>query len=256
MTMFRHEPLPNPTTYFRLLRIIQGGFDESIVCEVSNWRVEDAPAYIAVSYVWGDPKEVSTITINSRPATVRTNCEYVLQQQAAASATVGYYLWVDAICIDQQNTTERSHQVALMGRIYSKAARVHACTGPHADDSRGIFTDTSPTGSLLSRIARIHLARINPQLKFVLQTICFLAARRERREHILNAYIAFLSRPYFGRVWILQELYVGGVVLFFCGDGHLPATHLEGLRRLMAFWRHQHSDITSSEDCEIHNRFP
>ncbi|OAL05191.1 HET-domain-containing protein, partial [Phaeosphaeriaceae sp. SRC1lsM3a] len=103
--------------------------DESIVCEVSNWRVEDAPAYIAVSYVWGDPKEVSTITINSRPATVRTNYEYVLQQQAPASATVGYYLWVDAICIDQQNTTKRSHQVALMGRIYSKATRVHACTG-------------------------------------------------------------------------------------------------------------------------------
>lgn len=99
-----------------------------------------------------------------------------------------------------------------MGRIYSKATRVHACTGPHADDSRGIFTATSPTGSLLSRIARIHLARINPQLKFVLQTLCFLAAERRTREKILNAYVAFLNRPYFGRVWILQELYLGGVV--------------------------------------------
>ncbi|OAG06026.1 HET-domain-containing protein [Paraphaeosphaeria sporulosa] len=30
-------------------------------------------------------------------------------------------LWVDAVCIDQSNTSERTYQVRMMDRIYSEA---------------------------------------------------------------------------------------------------------------------------------------
>lgn len=202
--IFEHVPLPDLDNYFRLLKITKGGFGQSVILELSQWPIEHAPAYIAVSYAWGDAHELSTLTINSKPAIVRRNCEYVLQQHSATSPIACHYLWVDAICIDQQNITERSHQVALMGRIYSKAVRVHACTGPHADDSHTIFTDMNSARLLLSRIYRLNAAQINPPLKYALQTMCFLATGERTRKTIVHAYLAFLRRPYFSRVWILQ----------------------------------------------------
>ncbi|KAH7384415.1 hypothetical protein DE146DRAFT_668554 [Phaeosphaeria sp. MPI-PUGE-AT-0046c] len=42
--VFRHKPLVDPDTHFRLLRILQGDFDHSIVCEVLEWPIDDAPA--------------------------------------------------------------------------------------------------------------------------------------------------------------------------------------------------------------------
>lgn len=38
-------------------------------------------------------------------------------------------LWMDAICINQSDTTEKGHQVALMGRIYRDTQRVVVCLG-------------------------------------------------------------------------------------------------------------------------------
>ena len=37
---------------------------------------------------------------------------------------------MDAICIDQKNESEKRHQIALMGKIYSSASQVLACIGP------------------------------------------------------------------------------------------------------------------------------
>src|SRR5580700_5121291 len=44
-------------------------------------------------------------------------------------------LWVDAICINQENITERNSQVQLMKSIYEKASRVLVWLGEEADDS-------------------------------------------------------------------------------------------------------------------------
>ena len=38
-------------------------------------------------------------------------------------------LWIDAICINQQNTNERSHAVAQMGNIYNKSLKCHCVAG-------------------------------------------------------------------------------------------------------------------------------
>jgi hypothetical protein len=246
---FQHKPLPEPHTHFRLLKIIQGGFDEHVICELSIWPINNAPPYIAISYVWGDPASVSTITVNSRPVTVRTNCEYVLQQQASASDTSQYYFWVDAVCIDQQSSTEKSHQVALMGRLFGNALHVYACVGPHYDDSQYLLDATGPTSPFFSRLCRnvVHhpfiddtpvpwgLSKSEVKGRW-LSILCLLTANARTRKRLLQAFVALLKRPYFSRVWILQELFLGKDISLCCGQSRTPIVYILAFNKLVNIW--------------------
>ncbi|KAH6839347.1 HET-domain-containing protein, partial [Alternaria alternata] len=134
--------LPNPATHIRLLIVFACGQADVSDIQISLISVPflDAPAYHAVSYTWGDSGSEEDITIcnsdngdskdrsnDRRQMTVRKNCANVLRQLAHFK-TANYY-WVDAICIDQINDTEKSHQVAMMGEIFSRADCVLSCVG-------------------------------------------------------------------------------------------------------------------------------
>ncbi|KEZ42283.1 hypothetical protein SAPIO_CDS6144 [Scedosporium apiospermum] len=45
------------------------------------------------------------------------------------------YIWIDALCIDQNNIPERNAQVAMMRDIYAKSSRIIIWLGSAADDS-------------------------------------------------------------------------------------------------------------------------
>ncbi|KAF2826042.1 hypothetical protein CC86DRAFT_293750, partial [Ophiobolus disseminans] len=126
-THFKHEPLRDSTTHIRLLEIIAGTLGETVTCQLTEWPIESAPSYYALSYTWGNPAATTYITVNKQAFSVRVNCEYALQQ-AFASMACKYY-WIDAVCIDQTSRQEKNHQVAMMGKLYRKAAHVFACVG-------------------------------------------------------------------------------------------------------------------------------
>lgn len=193
--IFKHDPLPEHTSYFRLLHIVRGDFGQHVECEISAWPINDAPPYYAISYTWGDPADTTEITVNGRPLVVRRNCEYVLQQ-AFASKTSQYF-WVDAICIDQ-TAEEKNHQVALMGEIYSGAEHVLACVGPHENDSEllpGILEEHHAILSRISEIQRsigIH-AWYNPiQLYPKLLVRCLLSMKPWSRQRVHRVFSSFM----------------------------------------------------------------
>ena len=82
------------------------------------------PEYDALSYVWGDPAQVGTITVDGKPLPIsqnlRTALRYVRQRDRP------YILWTDAICINQADEDEKYRQVRLMRQIYAKATCVRA----------------------------------------------------------------------------------------------------------------------------------
>jgi hypothetical protein len=82
--------------------------------------------YKCLSYMWGDPMPLHRISVNGKIMLVRENLFNFLDH---ASTKWGredppQSLWIDAICIDQENTTEKNHQVQRMGRIFSLASEV------------------------------------------------------------------------------------------------------------------------------------
>ena len=93
--------------------------------DVSN---TNGPAgYEALSYTWGSDVDSAYIFVaqNSR-LLVRRNVTQILRylRDGIAPGCTARTLWIDAICINQENPRETSQQVALMAGIYSRANMV------------------------------------------------------------------------------------------------------------------------------------
>jgi hypothetical protein len=244
---FQHEPLVDPQTHIRLLRITEGSLGQRVSCTLTTWPLEMAPSYTAISYTWGHPSNTSTILIDGKQKIVRRNCEYILHQAWAFNADSLF--WVDDICIDQSLTEEKNHQVSMMGDLYKKATRILACVGEHGDDSdflisilesrkpfftqlsEGIYTHEDE--STLEWTGNVPSLRKAPRFfDGLVRTSLF-----KNRGRISQAYGQFLKRPYFSRVWVLQELFSGnGRITLCCGMDHQPLMNFLALSLLVGHW--------------------
>jgi hypothetical protein len=121
-----------PGQAFRLLRILPA---TELKFELIHIEIAKAPAYVALSYVWGAPIFDHVITVDGHPFAVTGNLHAALASQSSRIRDEGNHLWVDAICINQEDISERSSQVSLMSRIYKSATHVLAWLGQASSDS-------------------------------------------------------------------------------------------------------------------------
>ncbi|OCL15273.1 heterokaryon incompatibility, partial [Glonium stellatum] len=89
--------------------------------------------YTALSYAWGNCDITQLITLNGRQSYITENLAIALRHMQHESE--GLVLWIDSICINQQDGLEKAYQVQRMAKIYSSAAIVLAWLGPARDDS-------------------------------------------------------------------------------------------------------------------------
>jgi hypothetical protein len=237
---YYYEPLPNPRTYIRLLQIQTCNFNATIQCTLTQWLHEEAPPYCAISYTWGDPNLTSTIGINLKSMIVRQNCEGALRQAHAAGPWA--YFWVDAICINQEDNAEKSHQVAIMASFYRQAIRVLVCVGQHDSHSLFVFAVLRWYNDYFTRMyerfTAIHNSQAATEWTFsTWKTAEDLSVKQSstmlgRRAQLEEAVHFFFKRPYFSRVWVLQELYMGnGRITICCGIDQQPFGPLFALTR-------------------------
>jgi hypothetical protein len=92
----------------------------------------DESQFEALSYVWGSQFGTEPLVCDGKQLLVTPNCKSALRHLRRGDAP--RTLWVDAICIDQENAKqsveERNAQVAMMGDIYAKARRTLCWFGP------------------------------------------------------------------------------------------------------------------------------
>jgi hypothetical protein len=106
---------------------------EQICCTLSLAQLETsdssaAPIYEALSYVWGKPIFSESIRLNDQEFLITPSLKYALScLRLKAQPRV---LWVDAVCINQSDVSERNQQVALMRDIYSQCQRDIAWLDP------------------------------------------------------------------------------------------------------------------------------
>ncbi|KXJ86418.1 heterokaryon incompatibility protein-domain-containing protein, partial [Microdochium bolleyi] len=172
----------------------------------------DLTPYEAVSYVWGDPDLCETITIDGRELAVTRNATEMLTSLRKGEHG---YLWIDAICINQRDIAERSHQVQQMSRIYALASKLIVYLGSPTTDTDLLMGSLSEVQSALGpdrhdfgeyeqEWARVQ-ERLNPEVPD--------AEQRQR-----NAVDDLLSRPYWERAWIVQEVSLPADGTVYCGD--------------------------------------
>lgn len=167
--------------------------------------------YLALSYCWGDTRITREIIVNGHSIHVTVNLEAALRQLRNCHCIKhGYKIWADAICIDQNNLEERGQQVSRMRDVYSSAWHVVIWLGADADDSPLAMTAVKhlsarmAMGNPLSGLYRTSRS-IDARPLFVIWSTYKSSLRKE----VYRALYHLLTRPYWRRLWILQEVALG-----------------------------------------------
>ncbi|KAK6854169.1 hypothetical protein PG995_009262 [Apiospora arundinis] len=127
---FKYSPLPS-TGYVRLVTLLQGS-GMPIRCRLEEHSVTELPQYDALSYTWGfqkcphdgsSPRGTRYIILNDLMFRVQDNLFSALMElrNGGRHGDQGLPIWIDAICINQDDDQEKSHQVGSMSLIYSSA---------------------------------------------------------------------------------------------------------------------------------------
>jgi hypothetical protein len=160
----------------RLATLAPGSYDDVLVIDLDVEVLSKTPfpEYEALSYTWGKDVSPREVIVNGKPLSTTANLDCALRHLRYEDRC--RVLWVDALCINQADVSERNHQVQLMRQVYSGAATVVIWLGPADgdDDAR------------------------------VLHNI-----RMQEKDWDIGAFGALAricNRPWFRRVWIVQEL--------------------------------------------------
>jgi len=120
----------------RLLELLPDRQRAPVRC---NFRVEalnDASiSYVALSYAWaeGDPSVRKTIFVDNQPVEVSWTLFGAIQRLRPSRSGQSLFLWVDALCINQDDPLEKTQQVDIMHRIYTQCAEVAVWLGGLGD---------------------------------------------------------------------------------------------------------------------------
>ena len=163
----------------------------------------------ACSYVWGDSEPSQVILINDGLFRVRQNLHDFLLQMRKDNFLGP--LWVDALCIDQSNTSERNNQVQQMGSIYRDARTVVSWLG-QGNASAAQFMQFARSVSKEVTEQRADRLRTTKSTNF--KVLFYLSVHRHRWEfaEFFQSAITFCHLKYFTRTWIVQEVLLAPTV--------------------------------------------
>lgn len=178
-----------------------------------------SPCYEALSYVWGKPdKSHQVIVVDENAGShaqlqITTNLYSALMHLRAQDRA--RTLWVDAVCINQEDLSERSEQVQRMAAIYAQAYKVVVWLGAEADDSKLALDCLRYIGEQ-GIVTKSNFGYRSPEARepdWYLATCDIPYPSR-----VWNAVSQLLSRAWFERLWIFQEIQLANArSVFQCG---------------------------------------
>jgi hypothetical protein len=218
---------PLPPRHIRIFTLLPGSLEPEIRGEFTRPFILDTDfypgacfgeksygqrSYEALSYVWGPPEPASTIQVNGQPFSVRPNL-------AAALKVLRYKdrprdLWIDAICINQLDFAERNSQVAVMYKVYRKADVVLSWLGEEEEGTLEVLDTLIKTKGEIRKLLRIY-----DKQKHSRTSVKDLETSAQRW---LRRFVALCTKPYWTRVWIIQEVLSARKNSLLCGSNSLP----------------------------------
>ncbi|KAF2745792.1 hypothetical protein M011DRAFT_380009, partial [Sporormia fimetaria CBS 119925] len=116
---FQYQSLTEGTKQIRLLIVRPGEFTDPLECDIVHEDIgqESFKAYETISYCWGTETQRNTTTINGSTVSVPVSSARAIRRVRLVDRP--RTIWIDAVCINQDNIRERGQQVAFMDDIYS-----------------------------------------------------------------------------------------------------------------------------------------
>ena len=232
---FTFPSLDSHGRFIRLLQILPGEPDDNLNCSLRVADLDDGgTVFTALSYTWGldQSQEIRMFYINHQPFHIFANLHDFLCQLRARSCD--HDLFADAISINQADVEEKNKQVALMGQIYTSADRVFEWLGREGDGSGELIDHLNVLSSLFGKTCHrgqrvqedgpqalkpYHNPITNTLDHQLLQTMTGNNGIPGPAVDIWETYLRLLKRPYWNRIWIVQELLLAqNEILLLCGD--------------------------------------
>ncbi|KAL6802589.1 heterokaryon incompatibility domain-containing protein [Trichoderma sp. SZMC 28013] len=194
-------PILEAENAFRLLELQAGQDNDPVTIRILACSFGTV-SYEAVSYTWGDADQKNEIKVLSHSANntmfVTANCHNALV--ALRKPHEPRVLWIDSICINQHSIPERNHQISLMAQIYQGARRVVVYLGQSAHGS----------DEAMRSICEIdHPSDYGAYPSWDTMPEC---------PSNIESIRALFKRPWFCRVWVLQEIAFAKDAVFVCGQ--------------------------------------
>ena len=251
MGPYKYSALDESAKEIRLMTLLPGRFEDniSITLETVILTKKHTPQFEALSYVWGSKDKPVDISVQAREPE-RSEPFSLLRlsrrrRLAACSlgtisvtrdlATALPYLrkrdktrvfWIDAICVNQQDSAERGHQVKRMAAVYSMARQVIVWLGPESQNSTLALRAIDGLGSQLRVDWNIfEMTSVSTGEKITQFSDPFDDATWKSVGDVL-------CRPWFDRLWIWQEVRLAREAYLFCGNEGVP---WESLRRTVFY---------------------
>lgn len=174
MPTYQYRPLPAHGE-IRILQVRPGHKADGIDCRLKQVSIasSDREDYDALSYAWEGQTPREAIQLDGDPFLVTPNVFSALKHLRLKKER--RTLWIDAVCIDQQNNDERRDQVAQMRHIFHNAEKVIVWLGDGDDDSA----------------YAMDWLKVTTAHEFV---------------SFPRAVVRLLNRPWWRRIWVLQEV--------------------------------------------------
>ncbi|KAI1770775.1 HET-domain-containing protein [Hypoxylon cercidicola] len=199
MRVSPYRPLDSDNGEIRLLELFPAPeYSSPIECALHPVKLSEKPSFEALLYTWGGKGAGQSITLDGVDLPVFENLEAVLRR--LRRPTKSCTLWIDAICINQDDLEERASQVKLMRDVYEGAIGVTIWLG---EPSRGAELELyGKTGGLGTETA-LWFSPSTDRLRNGLE-------KDEIRE--------LMCRPWWSRVWIIEEAVVSRKLKILCGS--------------------------------------
>ncbi len=201
----------------RLLVLDPGQSTDKISCGLINVSLTWRARYEALSYTWGDPKVTKPVMCSRKSIDVTANLHSALHHLRFPDRQ--RILWVDALCINQEDDKDKETQVQRMGLIYSRARRVLVWLGEDVEDTRGAIGSIKQLDSYFKALYRKRrITNLLPAFGTWTSVLSdAFPSSKVPTDFDWGPVLHLLERPWFLRTWIIQEAVLGRRAMVISG---------------------------------------
>jgi hypothetical protein len=258
MASYNYEQIGDSERCIRILTLSSGREEDLLCGQLDKCPLDEISPYDALSYCWGTGVKDAVIDCSGGSIQITKTLDRALRVLRHKDKT--RRLWIDQICINQENNADRSSQVRLMYDIYSCAQRTVVWLGGDEHDLgpvvRNLFIDFEAMGAVCRRhgystttppnaMSLLELSHLtDEQFKekesdgelivnhesrwFPTDDVLRKCPLPDRSSEAWPAFNALLESVYFTRVWTLQEVLSSREAVILWGTTELPWAKLRG----------------------------
>ncbi|KAF7554911.1 hypothetical protein G7Z17_g2535 [Cylindrodendrum hubeiense] len=266
--MFNYSPLNRHHSEIRLVRFVESpDASTQLQLELCHSSLNDTK-FSALSYLWGDCTETVDVSLNGHQFTIGLSLHAGLKQLRENGFQS--WIWIDSICIQQQDLEEKNWHVQEMGTVYGQAECVYMWLGLGSDATDRAMDFMSLIGPKLVDLCAMDIlnstrnALVGDYVRSrssgtdfdsirdpaAMELACFMYELLQypgvQAEAVLGGetivaegntiqgFREIINRDYSHRIWVIQEVALAKVGIVLCGTKSLSLEHFES--SFMALW--------------------